>query len=103
MLGLESGDLAKCAGDAFAVALVIVALITQEHDTAGELRGKLLDQVLLRTEVTIEVEKESLVAAGLAQSMSDLTRRAELGLVSIGNIDAGKVGVQGGLREPAAA
>src|ERR1700732_438992 len=71
VLWLQASDLAKCLGHAPAVALVMIALVTQQRDAAAELCGELAEQILLRPEIAIEVEEEALVAAGLAQSMPD--------------------------------
>src|ERR1700744_1681072 len=91
VLWLQAGDLAKCRGHAPAVARVMIALVTQQRDAAAELGGELLEQLLLCTEITIEIDEEALVAAGLAQSMPDGAWRTELRLMAICNTYAGKV------------
>src|SRR5215813_7001573 len=62
VLGLQARDLAQGGRHAPAVALLMIALVAQQHDAAGKLSGELLKQILLGAQIAIEVDEEALVA-----------------------------------------
>src|SRR5580692_9794556 len=83
VLGRKAGEVAEGRGDAFAVTLAIVALVTQQCHGAGELACEVLQERLLGRQVPIEVAKETLVAAILAQPVPDGARGTQARLMAV--------------------
>ncbi len=70
----EPRDRTQRCRHALPMTLPIIALVTQQRDSARELGGELPQQILPRAEVPVEVaEKHSIVACG-PQTLADLAR-----------------------------
>lgn len=66
VFGLQAGEVAECVGYGIAVAGVVVALVAQQRDGAGQIPGKVFEQIALCAQVAAEVAEEALEVAVVA-------------------------------------
>jgi len=86
-------------GDDGAMALGVVALVAQERDGTSGGPSQGIEQCSLRGKVLAKITEESHEIAILAQSVTDLPRRAEGAFVGILDAGIGQCGRQSTLRE----
>lgn len=90
VLGGETCEPLERGGDALAVALAVIALVAKQRHGAGELVGEGREKLALRGQIPVEIPEESLVAAVIAEAVTDVARGAQVTLVAVSDAGARK-------------